>query len=98
MSHVQTLLNYPGNVHACRTPATVVTASKKAALSTLVSTETLTCFHPYFQACRRLKLQLIQCLQQNAAYLASLQVLATSDASVALRRLEDRQGVISQEV
>ncbi len=37
-------------------------------------------------------------LEQKAAYLASLQVLATSDASVALRRLKDGQGVISQEV
>ena len=36
---------------------------------------------------------------QNAVvYLAALQVLAASDASVALRWLKDGQGVVSQEV
>ncbi len=81
-----------------KAPATVLTASKKAALSTLVSKETLRYFHPYLRGMSPLVEQLIQCLQQKAAYLASLQVLATSDARVALRRLEDGQGVISQEV
>ena len=64
----------------------------------LVSKEALKCFHAYSRRMSPLVEQLIQCLQQKAAYLASLQVLATSDASVALRRLEDGQGVIGQEV
>ena len=80
------------------TPATVLTASKTEALSTLVSKEALTHFHAHLRGMSPLVVQLVQCLQQKAAYLASLQVLATSDASVALRRLEDGQGVISQEV
>ena len=44
MSHAQTLLKYPGNVHFAKAPATVLTASKKAALSTLVAKETLRYF------------------------------------------------------
>jgi len=74
------------------------TASKKEVLSTPVFNETLEYFHPSLRGTSPLVEQLLQCLQQKAAYLASLQVLATSDASVTLRRLENRQGVISQEV
>lgn len=92
------MLKCPGNVHVCKTPATVLTASKQAALSTPVSKETLGYFHIHLMGMLIFVVQLVQCLQQKEAYLASLQVLATSDASVTLRRLKDRQGVISQEV